>query len=96
MERYKLMVLVHSTERGCSQGFKEGDSWIITNRTPGGMCLAAFAAIYPHIRTLRYGGGGDRSRFLVSCPDPAHCVVYEVKRVGTYERENIVKEPASG
>ena len=78
---YNVQVMVHSVANGCSLGFKEGDSWLITNRTPGGMCLAAYATIYPHIRTLRHGGGGDRDFSRVSCPDPKHCVVFEVRRL---------------
>jgi uncharacterized repeat protein (TIGR04076 family) len=80
-KRYKIQVTVVKATNGCSLGFKEGDTWLITNKTPGGMCLSAYATIYPNIRTLRYGGGGDRSISRVSCPDPNHCVVYEVKRI---------------
>jgi len=82
-DRYKLKITVHSAPKGCSLGFKEGDSWEINERTPGGMCLSAYASMVPHIRTLRMGGGGSRDYCRVSCPDPRFCVVYEIKKIGT-------------
>ena len=82
---YNIKVTVHSAAKGCSQEFKEGDSWLIENRTPGDMCLAAFGCIYPHIRTMRYGGehpwGEDKDVIHISCPDPNHCVIYEIRRL---------------
>lgn len=86
MKRYKLKITVHSAPKGCSLGFKEGDSWFITDRTPAGMCLSAYASMVSQIRTLRMGGG-DRDYCRVCCPDPRFCVVYELKRVGTYTYE---------
>lgn len=81
IKRYNIQVTVVKVANGCSLGFKEGDSWLITDKTPAGMCLNAYATIWPNIRTLRYGGLGDRDTSRVSCPDPNHCVVYEVKRL---------------
>ncbi len=86
-KKYKVQITVQSVANGCSIGLKEGKSWLITNRTPGGMCRAAFATMYPHIRTLRHGGGGDKGFSRVSCPDPKHCVVFEVKRLDEVKRE---------
>ena len=83
--RPNIKITVESVANGCSIGLKEGESWLITNRTPGGMCLAAYALLYPYIRTLRYGGGGDRNYSRVSCPDSSHCVVYKVERVPVEE-----------
>ena len=41
----------------CSQGLKVGDTWLIEkNITPSNFCMTAFNAVYPPIRTLRYGG----------------------------------------
>jgi len=80
-QRYNIQITVHSAANGCSVGFKEGDNWLITDRTPAGMCLAGYNALYPFIRTLRYGGGFNRDFARVSCPDSSHCVVFEVKRI---------------
>jgi uncharacterized repeat protein (TIGR04076 family) len=82
---YDVRVTVKSTPKGCSQGFQEGDSWLISRSTPGGMCLSAFGAVYRQVMTLRYGGsspyGEDPDVMLTTCPDPNRGVVYEVKRV---------------
>ena len=84
---YIVKVAVHSVTKGkCSQGFKAGDSWLIEDgRTPGGMCSGAYDSVVPAIRTLRYGGeypwNEDKDVTYVSCPDPEHCVIYEVRRL---------------
>jgi len=91
-KRYKLKITVHSAPKGCSLGFKEGDSWLITNRTPGGMCLSAYASMVSQIRTLRMGGGGNRDYCRVCCPDPRYCVVYEIKKIGTIPVETSLKK----
>ena len=41
----------------CPLGHKKGDTWLIENSfTPTNFCMIAFAAVYPAIRTMRYGG----------------------------------------
>jgi len=82
-DRYILKIMVYSAPKGCSLGFKEGDSWLITDRTPGGMCLSAYASMVSQIRTLRMGGGGSRDYCRVNCPDPKFSVVFEIRKIGT-------------
>lgn len=69
----------------CSQGFKVGDSWLIKkNLTPTNFCLSAFHAIYPALRTLRYGGEtpfGEKDVTYIACPDVKHVVVFELRRI---------------
>jgi uncharacterized repeat protein (TIGR04076 family) len=69
----------------CSQGFKVGDSWLIKkNLTPTNFCMSAFNGIYPAIRTLRYGGEtpfGEKDVTYITCPDPKHVVVFELRRI---------------
>ena len=83
---YDVEVTVKSAPNGCSQGFKEGDRWLIKKGTPEGMCLPAFGAIYRQIMTLRYGGESpfseDKGVMLGVCPDAKRCVVYEARRLG--------------
>jgi len=46
--------------------------------------MSAFAAIYPAIRTLRYGGQtpwGQPDVTHIACPDAKHVVVYELQRI---------------
>ncbi len=88
---YDVEITVHSiTKRKCHAGHKVGDSWLCKkDKTPGGMCVGAFNAIIPSLRTLIHGGAhywdqrsnpeGDIS--YVSCPDRNVQVVYELKRL---------------
>ena len=84
---YKVKVTVDSVTKGkCPQGFGEGDSWLIADgKTPGGMCAGAYNSVGPAIRTLRLGGehpwNENKDVTYVSCPDPEHCVIYEVEAV---------------
>jgi len=54
----KVKISVKSiTQNECPQGFKVGDSWLIEDgKTPGGMCAAAYAMVYPAVRVFRTGG----------------------------------------
>jgi uncharacterized repeat protein (TIGR04076 family) len=62
-----------------------GRTWLIENNfTPEKMCQTAFNAIYPALRTLRYGGhtpGHNPEMTKVGCPDPNHVVVFELKKL---------------
>ncbi len=84
---YKVKVTVQSVTKGeCPQGFKSGDSWLIEDgKTPGGMCAGAYNSVAPAIRVFRLGGAQPWEKnedvTYVSCPDPEHWVIYEVKRL---------------
>lgn len=84
---YRVKVTVDAVTKGeCPQGCKAGDSWLIEDgKTPGGMCAGAYNSVAPAIRTLRFGGAHpwdkDKDVTYVSCPDPEHWVIYEVKRL---------------
>lgn len=83
---YKVMVTVKQVTKGeCPKGFKPGDSWIIDGKTPTDMCLGAFAGLLPTIRTLSAGGEypwqADPDVDELSCTDPKHWVIYEVRRL---------------
>ncbi len=84
---YPVQITVKEILKGkCSLGFKPGDSWTMEkNLTPDGMCASAFAAIFPAVRTLRYGGkmpfGKEPDVVRISCPDAHIVVVYELRRL---------------
>ena len=84
---YNVSVTVHSVTKGqCPQGIKTGDSWLIENgKTPANMCAGAYNSVAPAIRTFRLGGehpwDEDKDVTYVSCPDPEHWLIYEVKRL---------------
>jgi uncharacterized repeat protein (TIGR04076 family) len=84
---FPVQITVKEIMKGkCSQGFKVGETWTMEkNLTPNGMCAPAFAALFPAIRTLRYGGslpfGGEPDVVHISCPDAHVVVVYELRRL---------------
>ncbi len=69
----------------CSQGYRVGDSWLVEkNVTPTNLCMTAFNALYPALRTLRYGGEtpfGEKDVTHIGCPDVKHVVVFELQRL---------------
>ena len=85
VKRYKISVRVLSQEGTCARKHKVGDQWVVDSETPGGLCLAAFGALFPNLRLLRYGGtlpgGVDPDVSTVSCPDTANPVVFELRRL---------------
>ncbi|MFC2018510.1 TIGR04076 family protein [Chloroflexota bacterium] len=84
---YQVKVTVHEVTKGdCPRGVKVGDSWLVKRgETPGGMCSSAYNAVAPAMRTFRFGGEHpwdvDKDVAYVSCPDPKHWVIYEVRRL---------------
>ena len=85
---YKVRVTITEImgDHKCSQGYKVGTTWLIEkNVTPTDMCQSAFNAIYPTLRTLRYGGelpwAKDKDVVSIPCPDLTHIVVYELRRL---------------
>ena len=55
-ERYEVAVKVISQKGTCATENKVGDEWVISNRTPQGMCLSAFTSMYPTILALSGDG----------------------------------------
>ena len=57
MERWHVaLVKVESIRGKCPRGQHPGEEWRIAQKTPGGICLGAFAALLPAIQTLQSGG----------------------------------------
>ncbi len=84
-ERYEVAVKVISQKGTCAAENKVGDEWVISNRTPQGMCLSAFTSMYPTVRVLMFGGtfpwATDPDVVTVACPDAENPVVYELRRL---------------
>jgi len=67
----------------CSYGHQPGEEYEIGETCPPGLCSWAFNALYPFATALRFGGSLPweevPGRALVSCPDPASTVVFELR-----------------
>ena len=85
-ERHEVLVKVISQKGTCFLGHKVGDEWLIKDRTPEGICLAAYNAIYPNALALICGGAFpweeiDRDGTKAACPDADNPVVFELRRL---------------
>ena len=84
-ERSDVKVKVISQKGHCGAGHKVGDEYMVAGKTPGGMCLSAFNALYPSLRALQFGGSfpwsKDADTAAVACPDAENPVVFELRRV---------------
>ncbi|MDH5695389.1 MAG: TIGR04076 family protein [Dehalococcoidia bacterium] len=84
-ERYKVSIRVVSQKGTCAHEHKVGDQWVTNGKTPGGICLSAFGALFPSLRVLMFGGAfpweDDPDMTTVTCPDAANPVVFELRRL---------------
>ena len=84
-ESYDVVARVISKEGTCAAGHEVGQEWVIGGKTPEGICLSAFNALYPAARTLMFGGSfpwsDDPDTATAACPDAANPVVFELRRV---------------
>jgi uncharacterized repeat protein (TIGR04076 family) len=83
--RYEVRIKVISQKGRCSVGYKVGDEWVTTGKSPEGICLNAFGMLLPNVRTLMYGGEfpweTDKDISIVCCPDVVNPVVFEIRRI---------------
>ncbi len=84
-DRYKIKVSVVSQKGTCANGHKIGDTFTVARTTPQGICLSAFGAFYPALRTLMFGGTFPWSKnpdiVTAACPDAENPVVFELQRI---------------
>jgi uncharacterized repeat protein (TIGR04076 family) len=76
---------VISQKGHCEAGHKVGDLWLVGEKTPQGMCIFAFASLFPFITPLMYGGSfpweKDPDKTTAACPDGENPVVFEISCV---------------
>ncbi len=86
-KKYEVKASVILQKGFCGAGHKVGDEYTVGSTTPGGVCLAAFNALYSAVRVLQYGGtfpwSEDPDTAQVACPDAANPVVFELRRIRT-------------
>ncbi|MFC2005916.1 TIGR04076 family protein [Chloroflexota bacterium] len=82
---YDVVAKVISQKGTCAAEHKVGDQWVIGSKTPEGMCLSAFNAMFPSLRVLRFGGSfpwsSDPDVATAACPDAQNPVVFELRRI---------------
>ena len=85
VDGYDVKVKVISEKGSCAIGHKVGDEFVISRTTPEGICLSAFNAFFPTVRTLMFGGtlpwSQDPDAATAACPDAANPVVFEMRRI---------------
>ena len=84
-ERYAVAIKVISQKGTCHTEHKVGDEWVMERKTPKGICLLAFYALYPNARVLMFGGSfpweTDPDVNTITCPDAQNPVVFELRRL---------------
>ncbi|MFC1861268.1 TIGR04076 family protein [Chloroflexota bacterium] len=85
MAQYEVSIKVISQKGTCATEHKVGDEWTLRSKTPEGICLGAFAALYPEARALLFGGSApwssDPESVEIACPDADNPVVFELRRI---------------
>jgi uncharacterized repeat protein (TIGR04076 family) len=77
-------------QRGrCPNGHRVGEKFRAGRKTPGGICMGAFASLLPFITALKFGGSFPweerEGEGTFCCPDHRNITVYRLRRV---ERES--------
>ncbi len=84
-ESYEIVAKVLSQKGYCGAEHKVGDQWVIGSKTPDGICLSAFNALFPSLRVMRFGGAfpweTNPDVTTAACPDAQNPVVFELTRL---------------
>lgn len=81
---YPVRISVAEVIRGeCPLKYKPGDSWLVRNLVPEGLCAIACSSLMPFVWTVNHGGSAlwdDSRKCLVCCPDADNPVAFRVER----------------
>jgi len=82
---YKIAATVVRLIGECPSGNKVGDKIeVARGKVTGVKCPDAFNSMYPTIFAMRYGAElpwlEDKNVAIAQCPDPEHCVTFEIRR----------------
>jgi uncharacterized repeat protein (TIGR04076 family) len=84
-ENFDVSIKLIRNQRPCHGGHKVGDEWLLRDKTPGGICWAAYNAIFPFAIVLKHGGAfpwqNDPDVITASCPDGEVVNVFEIRRI---------------
>ena len=84
-ERYDVAIRVVSQKGTCANEHKVGDEWVISGKTPAGICLSAFNSLLPDIQVLMFGGSfpweDNPDITTAACPDGDNPIIFELRRL---------------
>ena len=84
-EGYDVSIKLINNQKPCHNGHKVGDEWLLQDKTPGGICWAAYNSIFPFAIVLKHGGSfpwqTDPEVITASCPDREVVNVFEIRRI---------------
>jgi len=93
-KQYDVAIKLIGNRMPCYNGHKVGDEWLWQERTPAGLCWAAYNAIFPFALVLKYGGTfpwqKDPNVITASCPDGEVVNTFELKRIPEKKKQNRV------
>jgi uncharacterized repeat protein (TIGR04076 family) len=69
----------------CQGGYHQvGATFLVDETTPEGMCIDAWSAVFPYVRTLLSGGNfsweREKGMATIHCPDPQG-ITLELRRI---------------
>ena len=84
-ETYDISIKLVGNKKPCNVGHEIGKEWLWKDKTPEGMCFAAYNAIYPFAQVIKCGGSfpwqDDPDVVTASCPDSEVVNVFEIRRI---------------
>ncbi|MFC1921627.1 TIGR04076 family protein [Chloroflexota bacterium] len=84
-ESYNVSIKLIGNQKPCHNGHKVGDEWLWDDKTPGGLCWAAYNAIFPFALVLKFGGQfpwqDNPDVVTASCPDSEVVNRFEIRRI---------------
>ncbi|MGE5654236.1 MAG: TIGR04076 family protein [Bacillota bacterium] len=75
-----VKVTVLSQKGHCSAGHHVGDSWMIDQHTPAGICFSGFCSLLPWVQMLRFDGQTAWD-VEIPCPDHENPVIFRLEKV---------------
>ncbi|UCG60682.1 MAG: TIGR04076 family protein [Candidatus Zixiibacteriota bacterium] len=86
---YDVKITLVSQLKNCPAGHKVGDEFIVSNKTPAGMCMGAFCSLMPYIQVLKFGGAffwvKEEGVGTMCCPDPNVVNTFRLQRLPASE-----------
>lgn len=76
----RVKVTVINQKGHCSLGHQVGDTWVIENETPAGICFSAFCSLLPWVQMLRFDGKTSWN-VDIACPDGENPTIFRLEKM---------------